>query len=255
LAGPETTEALGALRHLGFLGELPDVSVERLLTVASVASFPRGALCFRATERPSRGGVVLEGLVRVYLEARGGRRLTVRYCRPGDIAGLLTGLAADRAPVTIQAVEDCRMLEVTIEALREVATADAAFAWAVARETSRRLLDTTELLGDATFGTVRNRVARLLLRTADVAMDGTMVVNLTQDAIADGIGSVREVVTRELAAMEREGLLSTQRGSVLIRRPDVVVSLVGWVDRGQRATASTPTDGSGTALDAGQSAT
>src|SRR5512146_1642648 len=71
----------------GFLSGLPAPARERLLASALRINVPAGALVYRDSERP-RVVVVLRGLLRAFLSSPDGREVTVRYLRPGDVAGL-----------------------------------------------------------------------------------------------------------------------------------------------------------------------
>ena len=219
----------------GFLGQLPADSLDRLLSRSMTSAVPAGTVCFRATDRPSRGGVVLEGVFRVYVVAADGRRLTVRYARVGALAGLTTALTAHAAPVNVQAITDGRILELPLDVIRELAPNDPALAWALAQEVSLRLLDAIESLASASFGTMRGRLARHLLDLASEADgDGTLTAQVTQQDLADGVGTVREVVARLLAQLREGGYVETDRGSVRIVDPDRLAALVGaWTAGGR----------------------
>jgi CRP/FNR family transcriptional regulator, cyclic AMP receptor protein len=221
-----------------FLAEVPSTVRGLVLDSATRLDVPAGRVCFRASDRPSRGAIVVSGLARTFVEAGDGRRLTLRYVRSGAVAGLLTGLAVDQAPIFVQAVTDCRLLELPFSTVERHAQADAAFAWALARETSRRLLDATEALARATFGTLRERLSRHLLDLAEPRADGALAVEATQQDIADGIGTVREVVARALRDMRSSGLVETRSGRIVILNPDALAaSAGGWQVRNDRRSA------------------
>jgi CRP/FNR family transcriptional regulator len=212
----------------GFLGQLPAKSLDLLLSRSTTEVVPAGTVCFRATDRPSRGGVVLEGVFRVYVVAADGRRLTVRYARTGALAGLTTALTVHAAPVNVQAITDGRIQELPLDAIRELAPTDPALAWALAQEVSLRLLDAIESLASASFGTMRGRLARHLLDLASESGPGRhLTAHVTQQDLADGLGTVREVVARLLGQLREEGYLATDRGAITILEPDRLASLVG----------------------------
>lgn len=69
--------------------------------------------------------IVVSGLVRVYVTARDGRAMTVRYCRPGALIGMVS-LFADRfsLPAAIQAVTDADVLAFRPAAVQRAAEHD-----------------------------------------------------------------------------------------------------------------------------------
>lgn len=216
-----------------FLSEISLPALDRLLTAGTPRSVPRGEVCFRSADMPGRGGLLIEGLARVYLEGADGRKLTVRYARPGSTVGIVFSLEGRAAPANIQAVIDSVILEIPPGEIEAMARSDAEFAWALAVEVGRRLLETMESLAEATFGTVRGRLARHLLDLAnEVDASGRLVVVATHQQLADSIASVREVVARQLGDLRDDGVVEANRGLITILDPDRLAANAGqWLQR------------------------
>ena len=214
------------------LRSLPAATLGKLLEPGEVRHFPAGAICFRWTDATPCGGLVLDGLLRVELRAADGRKVTIFRAGPGALVGIVTALVG-AAPVTIQAATDADVLELEVDHIRSVARSDPAFGWALAQEVSRRLLDNVDALAEASFGTPRARLARLLLDLGRPGeTPGTLVVPMTQQALADSIGTVREVVARNLAHFREEGVLETSRQAITITRPtELAASVRQWMAR------------------------
>ena len=62
---------------------------------------------------------------------------------------------------------------------------------------------------------VHHRLVECLLQQAD----GDGVVQATHEMLAQEIGTAREVVSRHLKSMEKDGLIKTLRGRISIIRP------------------------------------
>lgn len=224
--------AVAAAVARGFLAQVGESELGAFLDAGSLRSVAAGEVCFSASDRPSRGGLVVDGVFRVYVNAADGRRLTVRYARMGALAGLTTGLTGLAAPVNIQAVTAGRILEVSVDDVRALAAGEAgSFTWALAQEVSLRLVEAIESLAGASFGTLRGRLARHLLDLGEGKGDGTrLTVHATQQDLADNIGSVREVVSRLIAQLRTDGFLETDRGTITILDADRLAGLVGsWM--------------------------
>ena len=193
----------------------------------------RGETFFRATDVPARGGIMLSGLARLYLEAADGRRATLRFARPGSMVGVVTALLGEAVPLNVEAVTDCEVLELAMEDIAEIGRGDALFSWALAQEVSRRMLDVIEALAEASFGTVRGRLVRVILDMADsVDPFGHLLVHTTNQALADSIGSVREVVARHLADLRAAGIVRTDRGQITVLDAEALAAFAGrWMPR------------------------
>jgi CRP/FNR family transcriptional regulator len=201
----------------GFLVALPREAAERLLGEAIRINLPAGALVYRDEESP-RLIVVVNGLLRVFLTSVDGRQVTVRYARSGDVAGLALVIGGP-APMSIQAMTSSLVVALRVESLRALLATDPGVARACAEELTRQL---HHLLGDISeqaFFTVRQRLVRQLLLLATVGDGPDLVVRVGQQALADAIGSVREVVTRNLHQLHEEGLVDISRDEVAIVDP------------------------------------
>jgi CRP/FNR family cyclic AMP-dependent transcriptional regulator len=208
-----------------FLAALPVDARERLLADAVLVEVQPGAPIFSASEATDRTGIILRGLARTHLSSGDGRRLSVRFARPGTMIGSMTD---SRGAVSVQAVLACTVLELNAVTLRQLITEDGRVGLALVAEVVRRLQDTYATLAGNTFGSMRERVARQLLDLAtETPHAGWLVAPITQQGLADGVGTVREVVARVLREFRSEGLISTTDGSIEIRDPAAMAAIVG----------------------------
>jgi CRP/FNR family transcriptional regulator len=160
--------------------------------------------------------LVVEGLVRVFLESGAGRQVTVRYARPGDVLGLVHLLGAS-TDVQLAAVTRAQLWLVRGEPLLQAIQQSAPLATAVARESAARAADAMEELALVSFGSVRSRLARHLLDlAASQQKSGELVASVTQQQLADAVGSVREVVARTLGELRTEGVIAGSEGGIAI---------------------------------------
>lgn len=88
----------------------------------------------------------------------------------------------------------------------------AEFRRVVLRNYAERVVDLVIVIQEALFHAVPERLARRLLAAARGG-----VVATTHQALAAELGTAREVVSRILRQMEREGALESERGEIRIR--------------------------------------
>jgi CRP/FNR family cyclic AMP-dependent transcriptional regulator len=201
----------------GFLFALPREAAERLLSEAIRINVPAGALIYRDGE-PPRLIVVVKGLVRVFLSSTEGRQVTVRYARSGDVVGLALVIGGP-APESIQAMTSALVVTLRVDALRALLATDPGVARACAEELTRQLHWLLEDISEQAFLSIRQRLARQLLLLAIAGPGRDLLVHTSQQELADAIGSVREVVTRNLHHLHEEGLIDIARDEVKIRDP------------------------------------
>jgi CRP/FNR family transcriptional regulator len=201
---PSSSEAKDAVRE-SFLVRLTENALEQVLQDAIPLAVPAGSVLY-SEHGEAQVGLVLSGLLRVYMTSAEGRQVTVRYARQGDVLGIAVVVGG---PVrTVQALTDAKLLMLNVRTLRDLGRRDAAVAWAFAEELGRRLYDVLDELAGNVFGSVRQRVARHLLDLAARQEPGrSLVVSATQRDIAAAVGSVREVIARVLKDLKAEHLI------------------------------------------------
>jgi CRP/FNR family transcriptional regulator, cyclic AMP receptor protein len=204
------------------LGDLPPPLMNELLDGARRVEVSAGATIHREGEQVPHVEVVVHGLVRVHVTAPDGRTLTVRYCRVGALMGILSLYTTPFVmPATTQAVVNSDLLAIKPDVVRRLADHDVRVARALLAELSERASAFVAEIRNSTFSNVRQRIARHLLDLASEHQRGAdLIAPISQQDLADAIGTVREVVVRTLRELRQEGLLKTGRGGIVITSPD-----------------------------------
>lgn len=208
-----------SLLRRGCWASIPVGTIESLIDGGRIAEFQAGHTVY-VEAGAERLAVILQGLLRVYMHASDGRQVTVRYVREGELVGV-PALIGGPAPVFVQALTSGTAFFFDIDRVKRAALHDAALAWALAEESVHRLYDVLEELAGNAFASVRQRVARHLLDLAASrpGASGQLAARVSQQDLANSVGSVREVVARVLAELRSEGLVRTSPGRVEILDP------------------------------------
>jgi CRP/FNR family transcriptional regulator len=210
--------------RMSFLRGLPPAAAQRVIADAVLLDVPAGGIVYRDEDAP-RSGIVVAGLVRVYLTSLEGRQLTVRYARPGAALGIPTAIGG---PVRVgaQAVTDSALLMFSATHLARVAAEDVQVAWPLAQEVTGLLYGVLDAFAGTAFGSVRQRLARHLLDLATAHQrDAHLVAEVNQQTLADAVGTAREVVTRTLHDFRAAGLIETSRKGIVLLDPDRIESV------------------------------
>jgi CRP/FNR family cyclic AMP-dependent transcriptional regulator len=219
-AGAETSVRAALARS--HLRSLPAHTTDDLVGAANLLRVPAGGVLHREGDHAAHLELVVSGLLRVYVTALDGRTLTVRYCRAGAILGAISLFSSPFSmPASVQAVTDAEVLAMSAPAIAHAADRDVALARALIDELSDRVLSFIAEIPGSAFATVRQRVARHLLDLATATQDGpALVVTISQQALADAIGSVREVVVRALRELRAEGSIDTGHSGIVLLDPE-----------------------------------
>ena len=143
----------------------------------------------------------------------------------GALIGAVTLFATrfTTMPAAAQALVDAELLKFSPAVVRRAAARDPRVAQAFLSELSERVLSFIDEIPN-TFATVRQRVARHLLDLAAQRGPGReavaeIVVPVSQQELADAVGTVREVVVRVLRELRQDGVVRTERDHIVILDP------------------------------------
>jgi len=204
-----------------FLAELPDDAIMPLLDGATRVDVPAGTrLCYPDLDSRPSIRLIARGLVRIALHAPDGRAITQRYLRRGEFGGIPIVFSGRQTPGQCHSLTDSTFYVMNTDAWRSTAHRDAGVATLMLEEVSRVLVDSVDHLVAEVLATTRQRLVRQLLDIAADNQNGEpLVAPVTQQELAEGIGSAREVVARALRGLRDEQLVTTGRGGVVILDP------------------------------------
>ncbi len=173
-----------------------------------------GALILRAGQLP-RIALVVNGIVRVFISTQLGRQMTIRYARAGDLVGLFPYLAGSDQ-WNAEAITDVSIKVFTFEHLRSSRAHDPELPWSIAQHVAAVMADALRTLADASGQPIKVRVARHLREMTLRGLDGRGVVHISHQRLADAVGTVREVVSRELTALRAAEVIDGTAGTVRV---------------------------------------
>jgi CRP/FNR family transcriptional regulator len=214
-----------------FLSTLPHPAQEELLATGHELEMLRGQILFRELIQPRYTflGLVVSGIVRTFVTSPGGRRLATRYARPGDVVGV-TSVLLDGSAGGLDCLRAGVLLRLDPVTLRRLGRTDSGVAWTLAVHMAREYSSVGGARVPNMFGSVRVRVAWHLAELMVPADDGAAAVHLTQQELAESVGSVREVVARVLAQLRDEGVLSRDTRSIKVNDPARLREIADTID-------------------------
>lgn len=174
-------------------------------------------------EDPPMVVLVVHGTLRIYATAEDGREFTLFWAHPGQWLGyaLATGGPSD---VSAQAVSDTALHVVPAELLQSLARRDAAVAWELLRATSARVAQLVGSVRMLVFMDLRQRVSQRLIELAFHQPAGSaLIAEVSQQDLADLVGSPRTSIARILADLRDEGIVRTVPRGIQLLRPERLV--------------------------------
>lgn len=154
--------------------------------------------------------LIVEGSVKIFKTSAGGREMMLALeTAPATVAELPL-FDGGPFPASVRAVGSVVTLFVDKGHFQQVCRQYPDVALKVLAVVGHRLRHLVSIVEAMTFGSVTQRLARLLLDAARQAGNDEFELALTHQELASRLGTVREVVSRNLARFRAEGLIQFQ---------------------------------------------
>ena len=193
-----------------FRGTAPDV-LKSLAASATELSFAPEETLFLEGSAPRGWWLVLEGRVRVVRD-RGPRQHVVHTETAGGTLGEVPLFTHFQHPATGIASEPTRCALWTRRALESAMEKNPQLALLLLRLLALRVNGLVNRLDQRSAQPVRSRLADYLLARQRDASGDTISLGMTQQRLAEELGTVREVVARELFSLRRDGFIVSRGG-------------------------------------------
>jgi CRP/FNR family transcriptional regulator len=193
------------------LHDLPIAELDDLLASATYMKVPASTVLFDE-EQPCMGfPLVLSGSARVIKAAPSGRELHLYHVLPGETCVLtsscLLGKSNYQARGLVQ--QEIEMVVLSPGSFRRLFSGLETFREHVFSRLAERLTDLLQLISAVTFQKLDQRLAAALIAKPNP-------IRITHQALADELGSLREIVSRLLKSFADQGWVRLGREQIVI---------------------------------------
>ena len=188
---------------------------QRLLAGLSERRVERGAVLHNGQADCTGLFVVQSGQLRAYILSDEGREITLYRLFDRDIC-LFSASCIMRSiqfDIAIEAEKDTTLWVIPAETYRELMAESAPLSNFTNELMAGRFSDVMWLMEQVMWKSLDKRVAAFLLEES--AIEGTSALHITHEAIANHLGTHREVITR-MRYFQSEGLVKLSRGVVTL---------------------------------------
>jgi CRP/FNR family transcriptional regulator, cyclic AMP receptor protein len=176
-----------------------------------VAKYPKGKVLFKQGDAADSVFFIQSGKVKLTVVSKQGKEAVVAILRPDAFCGegCLTGQPLRIA--TAAAMTDCDLMRLEKTAIVRVLHEEPAFSEMFVVYLLTRALRVEEDLVDQLFNSSEKRLARALLMLANFGKEGRpepIIANVSQETLAEMIGTTRSRVSFFMNKFRRLGLIS-----------------------------------------------
>ena len=201
---------IAALSEIALFADLSDSELQGLAQRAVEKRFAPDEVLFWEGEDCAGIFLIVQGSVKIFRTSPGGREVMLSIEGAPATVAELPLFDGGAYPASVRAVEPVVSLFINKNDFQQVCRQYPEVALKVLAVVGRRLRHLVGLVESMTFGSVTQRLARLLLDTSKAAGADTFDLPVTHQELASRLGTVREVVSRNLARFRGQGLIKVQ---------------------------------------------
>jgi len=206
------------MSNVALMTAIADPGVRALAQLGRVRPYPKSAVIIQEGDIADTVYIVLAGRVRVYSSAQDGRDVVLDVLGPGEIIGEMVLDGSPRS-ASVMTMEPTTMAVLDAAVLRERLRSDVDLAMLLVTELLGRLRRTTRVVKQFALGDVYERLAVVLKDLFAASPGGDTIEGLTQQDLAERIGSSRDMVNRIVRQLEKGGYVEVARRRIKQVKP------------------------------------
>ncbi len=192
---------------------------------ARTETYRAGTILHRANAGCKGIMAVTAGALRVYCVSEEGREVTLYRVEAGDVCILSASCLMDSIvfDVLIEAVGDTAVCLLPADSVHRIEAQNPLVSLFIYKNATEKFSEVLVTLQELLFMKLDERLARALLEES--ARQHSTTLTITHEELAKQIGSAREVVTRTLQYLAKEGKVSLSRGKIKLLSPQELEAL------------------------------
>lgn len=215
------SEYVRTLRRLPLFNELSDTELALIAEGVSRLHFKAGTIIFGEGDACRELLIVEEGEVKVVKSASDGRQQLLSIERKGGALAEIAVFDGGRYPATAEATSSATLLRLSADNFLKICVSNPEMALKVFKVLAHKLRHLVRLVEELSFSTVRARLITYLVRLAEQRGSPTprgiyFPLNENNEQLAARLGTVRELISRNLGRLHGEKLIEMNKRAVTI---------------------------------------
>jgi CRP/FNR family transcriptional regulator len=207
---------IAVLSEIALFAALTEAEIQALSQRAVERRFAAGEMLFWEGEPCAGVFLIIQGSVKIFRTSPGGREVMLAIETAPSTVAELPLFDGGPYPASVRTLEPVVALFINKSDFQHVCRQCPDVALKVLAVVGGRLRHLVGLVEAMTFGSVTQRLAHLLLDASKEAGAESFELTVTHQELASRLGTVREVVSRNLARFRADGLIRIQGHQVQI---------------------------------------
>jgi CRP/FNR family transcriptional regulator len=218
----ERMDLAAVLGKTALLSNLTPAEIQLLAARTVRRLFHSGELLFSEGELCHGLHIIAQGKIRIFKTSLGGREQVLAVNHPGESVAELPVFDGGPYPASAMAIEDAEIAFISRRDFQAYCMEHPAVALKVLAVVGSRLRRLVDIIEELSFTTIRQRLISTLLRLAEsegkqTARGIEFQLPASHQELANQLGTVRELISRNLMRLQAEGLLDVDAREIVVK--------------------------------------
>lgn len=218
----ERFDILSVLQRTALLSSLSPEELRKLAARTARKQFLSGELLFSEGERCHGLHIIADGKVRIFKTSAGGREQVLAMNEPGESVAELPVFDGGVYPASAIAVENTQIAFISQRDFQGFCLEHPQVALKMLAVVGERLRRLVGIIEELSFTTIRQRLVAMLIKLAQNEGRETgegieFQLPSTHQELANQLGTVRELISRNLMRLQAEGLLLVDARRIVVK--------------------------------------
>ncbi len=193
------------VENVPILANLNQEEKREIIEIASSSSFKKGEMIYMAGDEGGTLFILHTGRVKLSRLNASGKEQVLRFVEPGEFLGELSLFSSLPLSHHAQALEETTMCVLHGKKLKALLEKFPSIAFKIMDELSRRLEKAESRIEDISLSSARKRLVNALLELVEEGQE--IILPMTKGDLASQLSMTQESLSRQLAALQEEGLI------------------------------------------------
>ncbi len=182
-----------------------DSLLEEIEKIGLLHSFDKNTTVLKENSYIKVIPLLINGLIKIYKEEENGNEVLLYYIKPGEtcIVSVMAGEKDEKATVKGVVEEDCSVILIPKDKLYNLRKNFPIWNMFIYEQFNDKFYEVIDMVKVLTFSNKEKRLEDFLIKKS--ALNKTKTVNKSHQEIANELGSSREVISRLLKKLEKDG--------------------------------------------------
>ena len=219
---PESTDLAAVLKNTPLFSSLSQPELQLLAKRTVRKLFNSGELVFSEGEPCNGMNIISRGRVRIFKTSASGREQVLAVERPGGLIAEIPVFDGGPYPASAAAIEDTEIAFISRRDFQAYCLEHPEVALKVLAVVGARLRRLVAIIEELSFTTIRQRLVAMLVRLAQsdgkkTARGVEFLLPSSHQELANQLGTVRELISRNLTRLQAEGLLEVDSRQIVVK--------------------------------------